>query len=177
MKTDRFTFLAAVAFGLAAFSNAGHADGEKMASAHMQAPTMAVVTIMVADAGSGPATAVQAATPASPVVAASDWNDIKDCTFDLRAQLLAGLTQLEAKVDDQIRELVAKRATLKGLTATQDWDFAMKEMQNARSNLLSAGEELSKATQETWDQAKEKVGQAWVRTQEAYAKVKSSTTG
>jgi len=53
----------------------------------------------------------------------------------------------------------------------------MKEMGDARSALKSMGEELSKATPETWDQEKDKVGQAWVRTQEAYDKVKSSTTG
>ncbi len=175
MKTDRFTNLAVAAFSLAVFSNAGYADGEKMALAPVR-PSMAVITIAVADPVPGPAAVVQAPPPASPVVAASEWGDLKDYTFDMRAQLLAGIKQLEAKVDGQIRDLVAKRATMKGLTGTKEWDFAMKEMQDARSNLLSAGEELSKATQETWDQAKEKVGQAWVRTQEAYAKVESSTT-
>jgi hypothetical protein len=37
-------------------------------------------------------------------------------------------------------------------------------------------EEVSTATDETWAQEKAKVGQAWVRTQAAYDKVKSSTT-
>jgi hypothetical protein len=39
------------------------------------------------------------------------------------------------------------------------------------------GEELSKASPETWSQEKDKVGQAWVRTQAAFDNVKSSTTG
>ena len=59
---------------------------------------------------------------------------------------------------------------------TKDWDFAMKEMIDARLYLKSTGEVLAKAMPETWNQEKDKVGQAWVRTQEAYAKVKSSTT-
>jgi hypothetical protein len=135
---------------------------------------MAVVTIAVTEAMPGPTTTVQAA--ASPDVAPSEWSDIKDYSYDLRAQLFAGLKQLEAKVDDQISELIAKRATMKGITDTKDWDFAMKEMRDARSYLQSMGEELSKATRENWDQAKDKVGQAWVKTQEAYANVISSTT-
>jgi hypothetical protein len=52
----------------------------------------------------------------------------------------------------------------------------MKEMADARSNLKSMGEEIRKATPEIWAQEKDKVGRAWVRTQEAYDKVKSSVT-
>ena len=175
MKTNSCPHLAAVAFGLAALSSAGYADHEKIASAPVR-PTLAVVTIVVSDAPRQSATAIPAAVTAGPEVAPGSWSDIQEYTFDRRVQLLAGLKQLEARVDDQIRELVAKRATMKGLTDTKEWDFAMKEMQDARSGLLSAGVELSQATQETWDQAKDKVGQAWVRTQDAYAKVKASTT-
>ena len=49
-------------------------------------------------------------------------------------------------------------------------------MADSRTYLKSMGQELGKATAETWAQQREKVGQAWVRTQEAYAKVRSSTT-
>jgi hypothetical protein len=35
---------------------------------------------------------------------------------------------------------------------------------------------MAKASRETWDQQKDKVGLAWVRTQDAFAKVKASTT-
>ncbi len=174
MKTNRTAHLIAAAFGLAAVSVTASAADEKVASAPVR-PSLAIVTMAI----TGPVSetvAVRPAATAGPIVAPTSWNDIKDCTFDLRAQLFAGLTQLEARVDDQIRELVAKRATMKGETGTKDWDFAMKEMREARSYLQSMGTELSKATRETWDEAKAKVGEAWVKTQEAYGNVKSSTT-
>jgi hypothetical protein len=79
-------------------------------------------------------------------------------------------------VDEQITELTAKRATMKGTTDTKEWDFAMKEMINARNNLKSTGEVLAKADPETWAEQKDRVGVAWVRTQDAFAKVKASTT-
>jgi hypothetical protein len=94
----------------------------------------------------------------------------------MRAQFFAGLKRLEAIVDDQMSSLTARRAAMKSTANTKDWDFAMKEMGDARSYLKSMGEELSKASPETWAQEKDKVGQAWVRTQEAYDEVKSSTT-
>ncbi len=58
----------------------------------------------------------------------------------------------------------------------REWDFAMKEMESARSYLTSVGAAAGKAGRDLWDQEKAKVGRAWVSTQDAYGKVKSSTT-
>ena len=176
MKTNRFTHLVTAVFGLAAFSAGMSAEKEKQATTILP-PRMAVTTITIGMAASGPTATVQmAAMAGGSDVASANWSDIKDCTYDLRDQFFAGLKRLEAKVDAQISELTAKRAAMKSTANTQDWDFAMKEMRDARTALKSMGEELSKATPETWDQLKDKVGQAWVRTQDAYGKVKSSTT-
>jgi hypothetical protein len=106
----------------------------------------------------------------SPGYLSPAWTAIDDCTYDTRAQFFAGLGQLEAMVDRQIGELTAKRAAMKPMAKAIDyteWDLAMKEMQNARSYLQATANELSKATPETWNQKKDKVGQAWARTQDA----------
>jgi hypothetical protein len=119
----------------------------------------------------GPAAIVNAAP--APV----QWVEIKDYTYDMRASFLTGLKGLEVRVDEQMAELAAKRATMDANnTSTKDWDFAMQEMNSARAHLKSVIEEMAQASRETWDQQKDKVGIAWVRTQDAYAKVKSSTT-
>jgi hypothetical protein len=175
MKTNRFLKSITVAFSLAVFSTAGCAEKEPTAKAALppakDAASTAVMTTLP-----GSTAAVQVAPAASPDAAIPKWIDIKDCTYDTRAQFLAGFNRLQARVDEQIRSLSARRAAMTSTADTKDWDFAMKEMGDARSNLKSMGEELRKATPETWDQEKDKVGQAWVRTQEAYDKVKSSMT-
>ncbi len=105
------------------------------------------------------------------------WTDIKDNPFEARDLFLVGLVRLQARVDLQIAELAAKRAAMIAEnTETKSWDFAMKEMENSRSYLLSMGDEAAMATRENWDPMKQKVGYAWLRTQEAYGKVKASTT-
>ncbi|MCX6954158.1 MAG: hypothetical protein NTV51_18570 [Verrucomicrobia bacterium] len=124
----------------------------------------------------GPAFAAAPSPAAAADVASAQWSDIKDCTHEMRAQFSAGLSRLEAQLDAQVRELVAKRRTMKGITDTREWDFAMKELESARSYLHAVGLELAKASRETWDQEKDKVGRAWVSTQDAYGKVKRSTT-
>jgi hypothetical protein len=126
-----------------------------------------------------PPLAPSAATPApteTAEVAAAQWTDIKDHTHEMRTEFFAGLRRLEAKLDAQIRELVAKRATMKGITGTREWDIAMQALESARSYLHAVGAEMHEASRETWDQEKDKVGRAWVSTQDAYGKVKSSTT-
>jgi UDP-N-acetylglucosamine enolpyruvyl transferase len=175
MKTNRLIQFAAAAFALAAFSSAGCAEKQKTTEASVPSANEGATTAATTTQ-SGPSDTTQPVAAASPDVASARWSDIKDCTYDNRAAFFAGLARLEARVDDQVRELMAKRATMDGKTDTHDWDFAMKEMENARTNLKSMGEELNKASTETWVQQKDKVGEAWVRTQEAYGKVKSSTT-
>jgi hypothetical protein len=118
--------------------------------------------------------------PGNPVAPedaiAARWNDIKGLSFDQRAEFATGFKRLEARVTEQVNELTARRAAMKSTTDTRDWDFAMKNLVSARSYLTGMGDESAKATPENWDQAKDRVGRAWVQTQEACAKVKSSTT-
>jgi len=170
MKTNLHTHLLAAALSLTAFSTAGCAEKDRAADVPLP-PAKEVAASRI-----DPNSPAQMAALASSNIASAKWGDIKDCTYDMREQFFAGLKQLESRVDVQISELTAKRAAMKSTIDTKNWDFAMKEMSDSRSYLKSVGEELSKASTETWTQQKETVGLAWVRTQEAYDKVKSSTT-
>ena len=175
MKTNRFLKSITVAFSLAVFSTAGCAEKEQTANAALP-PAKDAASTAVTTTLPGSTVTVPVAAAASPDAAIAKWVDIKDCTYDTRARFFAGLNRLQARVDEQISSLSARRAAMTSTADTKDWDFAMKEMADARSNLKSAGDELSKASPETWNQEKDKVGQAWMRTQEAYDKVKISTT-
>jgi hypothetical protein len=121
------------------------------------------------------ATSQTVAVP-STASATAKWDEIKDLSYDARDLFFAGLKQLDATVDGQVKELTDRRAAMKSTANTKEWDFAMKEMNDSRSYLKSVGDELKKASVETWNQQKETVGLAWVRTQNAYNAVKKSTT-
>jgi hypothetical protein len=177
MTTFSCSHLIAAVLGLAALRSAGEAGNPK-AAAGIRPPRMAVVSMTISP---GPPLAAAhapfAAEPAAaPDAAPTKWSDIKECTFDQRAQFSAGLDRLQSRVEGQVKELKAKRAAMSSTTDTREWDFAMQEMMSAQANLKSLGDEVKKATPEFWDQLKDKVGQAWVRTQTAFASVKSSTT-
>jgi hypothetical protein len=140
----------------------------------------AILSVAVFTAVGGAPQAKPAAA-ADPVVAAAPvadarWSDIEFTTFELRAKFFTGLDRLEVQLDNQILALKAKRATMKGTTSTKDWDWAMKEMDNSHAYLTAMGKELAQAGPDTWNQMKDRVGLAWVRTQNACQNVKASTT-
>ena len=165
MKTSRFALLI-TACSLLTFSTAGCAEKAK---AETNLPVVQPAAVAAAPS--------EVPAAESPEVAAARWSDLKGYTYDQRDPFFTGLKGLETRVDAQITELVAKRASMDaGNISTKDWDFNMKEMVNARSNLKSTSSDMAKATRDTWDQQKDKVGLGWVRAQDAYAKVKSSTT-
>lgn len=135
----------------------------------------ALVTTGYAKEAETPAPPAPAPAPA-PADPAADWAKVHSYNYDRHAEVLACLPTLEVRVDQQVADLEAQRAALPEATDKKDWDFAMKEMADARINLKSVNADLAKADAETWDQQRDKVDQAWTRTQDDYRKVKAGTT-
>jgi hypothetical protein len=117
-----------------------------------------VVTVAASDGGASPA-----------------WVDIKNDTYAQRDHFAAGVGRLSARLDREISLLKAKRADM--TTDTKDWDFAMKEVDDSRSFFTSTTTELAKATTpDTWNAAKDKIGEAWRRSQIAVDKMNGTDT-
>jgi len=130
---------------------------------------------LMALAAGGPLARLEAQAVAVPEQTADQaWADIKDDTYDQRGHFTAGVNKLSARLDDQIRSLRAKRA---GMTADlKDWDFMMKDVDDARSMLTSRMTELSQAnTPETWLSAHDNIGDAWKRAEAAVDKMNTTT--
>ena len=103
------------------------------------------------------------------------WTAIKGDTYDQRAHFADGTAKMAAKLDEQIEALKAKRAAM--TTDTTDWDISMKEVEGSRVLLKGRMNELSKTTTpETWADAKDKVGEAWKRSQVAVDNMNSTRT-
>jgi hypothetical protein len=116
---------------------------------------------------------VLAATPEAATGA--HWSDIKSDTYDQRAHFATGVTRLTARLNDEISQLNAKRATM--TTDTKDWDFAMKDVMESRDLFVSRATEISKTTTpEAWSDAKDKLGEAWHRAREALDKMHTTVT-
>ncbi len=103
------------------------------------------------------------------------WSSIKADTYEQREHFASGVRRLSERLDKQIAELRAKRATL--TTDVADWDLQMKEVDNSHSLLASRIADLAKTTTpEAWEDAKQKIGEAWKRSQDAVDKMNSTRT-
>jgi hypothetical protein len=172
MKTRHSPRLATAAFAFVALATAGCGEKEKLADS-----TLPQAKDVAAAAVPAPAPDAKVAAKATADLASDNWMDIKDYTYDQRVHFFAALQRVEAKVDAQISDLKVKRTAMRFSAAdTQPWDAAMKDLINAREVLRTAGNDLSKATYETWVYQRNRVGQAWTKTQDAYSKVLASTT-
>lgn len=143
------------------------AQGQAQAAPAPAAPVIPVVT---------PAQRVPIAVQSDSVQASASWVAIKDFTYDQRADFASGAGNLLSMLAGQVAELKAKRASMPSTVETKDWDFAMKEMDDAQAYLRSMIQEAGRATPDTWNQEKDKVDEAWQRAQEAFDKVKVTTT-
>jgi hypothetical protein len=166
MKTSRF-IAAAAALGLLA---GGCSHPEKVAEAK---PPTAGAPIQPAPQ---PAVRQTAALPAPSLIdAGGAWDAISGLPFDQRASFVAGMSRMESVLDSQIGALKQKRATL--TSGTTDWDLAMGPLTDARNYLHSLVTEVNGlTTPDAWDQEKDRVHQAWVRAEDAYDRVRTSTT-
>ncbi len=100
---------------------------------------------------------------------------IADYTYERRAEFMAGLSRLAGSADAQIQQLNTRRATLPG-TSAQDWDVAMKELTDARSDLQFKITALNASTAEMWSQTKDNATRSWKRVEDASDRVRHSTT-
>ena len=174
MKTLTFLTPVAMGAGLVLLFWSGCTPSNKSATTrNTPTPDRTGVTVPAVP----PAKTVKATPVASgsaSVQASDTWAAIKDLPFAQRAEFAAGAASLENELAGQISEMNAKRAAM--TASTTDWDFAMKELNDSQAYLKSMVEEAGRATPETWDQEKDKVGAAWLRAQTACDRVRTSTT-
>jgi outer membrane murein-binding lipoprotein Lpp len=184
MKTRLTHSAAALSACLASVLLAGCSGGEKSAQDQVQAapaPAQVVAVRQPVPAQQPvpivrPPQNVPIAVQSVSDQAAAAWATIKDYTYDQRADFLAGAGRLLGMLSSEVAELNAKRSSMPSTVETKDWDFAMKEMSDSQAYLKSMIDEASRATPDTWNQEKDKVDEAWQRTQAAFDKVKITTT-
>ena len=103
------------------------------------------------------------------------WLAIENDTYEQRAHFERGARRLSAVLDDQIRVLRERRAAM--IADTKDWDFAMKEVNEARVLLTGRINDLAKvANPEDWAGARDRVGEAWRRSQLAVDEMNATRT-
>ncbi|MBP6507458.1 MAG: hypothetical protein KA257_07820 [Opitutaceae bacterium] len=107
------------------------------------------------------------------VAAANAWSDLKDFSFEQRADFSNRAAAMTAKLDAEISDLKSDAADAK---ASASRSAAMDELRNARADLNTKLTALSHATADTWSSAKAEVIAAWEQVEAAYKKAKADHT-
>jgi hypothetical protein len=129
------------------------------------------------DAASDAKSDVQDALARMKVALNDTWNQIKDYTYQERADFSKSMDQMSKDLDDQaarLREKVSSASNSGSGAATdaasQAREQAHKEFEKARENLKQGLSDLGNATADGWAAAKAKVSDEWTKLQEAWDK-------
>jgi hypothetical protein len=129
------------------------------------------------DAASDAKADVQDALARMKVALNDTWNQIKDYTYQERADFSKSMDQMSKDLDEQADKLRDKvsSASSSGSGAATDAasearEQAHKEYEKARENLKQGLSELGNASADGWAAAKAKVSDEWAKLQQAWDK-------
>jgi hypothetical protein len=160
--------LVASSIGALLVLGCSHNDRQAQAGGPSQAPASdpLMISIPLSRPAGGPAAG--AVPPAQ-----ASWSEMEGLTYDQRSLFVAELAGLVRRLDSQIGALNARRAEM--TADTKDWDLSMMGVTAARDYLAGLASEVARASPDTWDQEKDRVGAAWQEAQDACDKVRMST--
>lgn len=98
------------------------------------------------------------------------WTNVKDYTYEKRAEFGAKARELNATMKVQAAEL---RANYSEARASASRKAAMEEFRNAEADYKEKLRALGTATADTWDAAKQNAILAWERLEAAYRKARA----
>lgn len=101
--------------------------------------------------------------------AVDTWDSISSYTYEKRIEFSASIERMDKKMDDKIAEEKAQAPD----TLSKDKQAAIKDYDEARSDLKAKLTDLGNATADTWADAKAKVSEAWQRVKADYDKATS----
>lgn len=99
----------------------------------------------------------------------ADWNELRGYDYDQRGEFNSSLNAMSARVEAEISEL---RAEASGAEASESRRAAMEEVQNAKSDFDEKSAALARASQDSWEQARDEAAAAWDRLQAALARAR-----
>jgi len=100
-------------------------------------------------------------------VSAEKWEQLKESTYDQRAEFRSGIDKMAASVDRNVEQWNEKAGELSG-EAKETWNNGVAELREARENLKEELDRIGDASVETWNDARARVANAWERVEDAY---------
>lgn len=126
-----------------------------------------VATEQPSAAGTGSASTSEANVTAT--TGDAEWSEIRGYNYDQRGEFNSNLNAMSARVEAEISEL---RAEASGADASASRRAALEEVQNAKSDFDEKSAALARASEDSWEQARDEAAAAWDRLQAALARAR-----
>lgn len=99
-----------------------------------------------------------------------NWNELRTYAFDKRSEFSASLNAMSAKIDAEFSQLQADASSA---TAAQSRKDAIAQVKSDKAAFDEKSAALARATQDTWNQARDEAAAAWDKLQASLAKARA----
>ncbi|MBI2510786.1 MAG: hypothetical protein HYV96_02305 [Opitutae bacterium] len=111
-----------------------------------------------------------AASAASAPATTDNWNELRSYSFEKRSEFNASLTAMSAKIDAEVSQLQADASSA---IASQSRKDAIAQVKSDKAAFDEKSAALARATQDTWNQARDEAAAAWDKLQASIAKARA----
>lgn len=100
----------------------------------------------------------------------NNWSELRTYSFDKRSEFNASLTAMSAQIDAEVSQLQADASGTKASQARKD---AIAQVKSDKAAFDEKSAALARATQDTWEQARDEAAAAWDKLQASLAKARA----
>lgn len=99
-----------------------------------------------------------------------NWTELRTYSYDKRGDFNSSLNAMTAKVDAEVSQLEADASAARASRARKD---AIAEVKSDKANFDEKSAALARASQDTWNQARDEAAAAWDKLQASLAKARA----
>jgi hypothetical protein len=107
---------------------------------------------------------------ANASVPSNDWNDLRTYSFDKRGDFNSSLSAMNARLEAEVSQL---EADISSANASQSRKDAVAAVKSDKANFDEKSAALARASQDTWEQARDEAAAAWDKLQASLAKARA----
>lgn len=111
-----------------------------------------------------------ASSVSSAQTTTNNWSELRTSSFDQRSAFNASLTAMSAQIDAEVSQLQTEASSAQASQARKD---AIAQVKSDKAAFDEKSAALARATQDTWEQARDEAAAAWDKLQASLAKARA----
>lgn len=112
----------------------------------------------------------ESSASSASVETTNNWNDLRTYSFEKRGDFNSSLSAMNARLEAEVSQLEANASSANASKSRKD---AVAAVKSDKANFDEKSAALARASQDTWEQARDEAAAAWDKLQASLAKARA----